>query len=56
MRFPTVQVSQVFMETAGFLLVIATGIGVILISLALDFLWARVIAVGFFITFSGHLA
>jgi hypothetical protein len=36
------------METTGFLLVIATGIGVILISLALDFLWAQVIPVRFF--------
>jgi hypothetical protein len=36
------------METAGFLLVIATGIAVILISLALDFLWAQVIPVRFF--------
>jgi hypothetical protein len=36
------------METAGFLLVIATGIGVILISLALDLLWALVIPVRFF--------
>ncbi|MFA4848999.1 MAG: metalloprotease family protein [Methanoregula sp.] len=36
------------MEYAGFLLVIATGIAVILISLALDFLWARSIPVRFF--------
>ena len=36
------------MEYAGFLLVIATGIGVILISLALDFLWAQTIPVRFF--------
>ena len=36
------------MEYAGFLLVIATGIGVILISLALDFLWAQAIPVRFF--------
>ena len=36
------------MEFYGFLLVIATGIGVIFISLALDFLWARVIPVRFF--------
>ncbi|MDP3564511.1 MAG: hypothetical protein Q8R70_08475, partial [Methanoregula sp.] len=39
---------KVIMETAGFLLVIATGIAVILISLALDFLWAQVIPVRFF--------
>ncbi|MDO9035018.1 MAG: hypothetical protein Q7U51_07430 [Methanoregula sp.] len=36
------------MEYAGFLLVIATGILVILISLALDFLWAQAIPVRFF--------
>lgn len=36
------------MDAAGFLLVIATGIGVILISMALDFLWARSIPVRFF--------
>jgi len=36
------------MEYAGFLLVIATGIGVILISLALDFLWTHAIPVRFF--------
>jgi hypothetical protein len=39
------------MDTAGFLLVIATGIGVILISLALDFLWARVISARLFYYF-----
>lgn len=36
------------MEYEGFLLVITTGIVVILISLALDFLWARSIPVRFF--------
>jgi hypothetical protein len=36
------------MDTAGFLLVIATGIGVILISLSLDYLWARIIPVRLF--------
>ncbi|MDO8872438.1 MAG: metalloprotease family protein [Methanoregula sp.] len=36
------------MEYAGFLLVIATGIGVIFISIALDFLWAQAIPVRFF--------
>ncbi|MHB8163830.1 MAG: M50 family metallopeptidase [Methanoregula sp.] len=39
------------MDSAGYLLVIATGIGVILISLALDFLWARCIPVRFFYYF-----
>jgi hypothetical protein len=36
------------MEYAGFLLVIATGILVILLSLALDFIWAQAIPVRFF--------
>ena len=36
------------MDYNGFLLVIATGIGVVLISLALDLLWARVIPARFF--------
>jgi len=36
------------MEYAGFLLVIATGIVVVLISMALDFLWARFIPFRFF--------
>ncbi|PKL70562.1 MAG: hypothetical protein CVV30_04210 [Methanomicrobiales archaeon HGW-Methanomicrobiales-1] len=39
------------MDIAGYLLVIATGIAVILISLALDFLWARCIPVRFFYYF-----
>ena len=41
---PTVQVLQDFsMEAAGFLLVIVMGCVVMLISLALDFLWAQLI-------------
>lgn len=36
------------MDTAGFLLVIATGIGVFLISIVLDHLWAQAIPVRFF--------
>lgn len=36
------------MESAGFLLVIATGIMVVIISMALDFLWAQAIPVRFF--------
>jgi len=39
------------MESAGFLLVIVTGIVVILLSLALDFLWARCMPVRFFYYF-----
>ena len=36
------------MDISGFLLVIAMGIGVIFISLSLDYIWARVIPVRFF--------
>ncbi|PKL57937.1 MAG: hypothetical protein CVV34_04920 [Methanomicrobiales archaeon HGW-Methanomicrobiales-5] len=36
------------MDTTGFLLIIAMGLGVIFISLSLDYLWARVIPVRFF--------
>jgi len=39
------------MDSAGYFLVIATGIVVIFISLALDFLWARCIPVRFFYYF-----
>jgi len=39
------------MDSAGYFLIIATGIVVIFISLALDFLWARCIPVRFFYYF-----
>ncbi len=48
---PTLKKSVKFMETAGFFLVIATGIIVIFISIALDFLWAHAIPVRFFYYF-----